>query len=123
MGNDSNGLVEALLGLPGFRVLAVAEGPSELVVTVETVLDRVGCTNCGVRAEAQDRMAMAVRDLACFGRPVRLVWIKRRWRCVDVDCSARRGPRHPSMSAPRLCSPDEAEPRRAGRWVSWPGRW
>ncbi len=34
-------------------------------------------------------MAVAVRDLACFGRPVRLVWIKRRWRCVDVDCSAK----------------------------------
>ena len=89
MGNDGNGLVEALLGLPGFRVLAVAEGPSELVVTVETVFDRVGCTSCGVRAKAQDRMAVAVRDLACFGRPVRLVWIKRRWRCVDVDCSAK----------------------------------
>ncbi len=86
MGNDGNGLVEALLGLPGFRVLAVAEGPDELVVTVETVLDRVGCTSCGVRAKAQDRMAVAVRDLACFGR---LVWIKRRWRCVDVDCSAK----------------------------------
>ncbi len=39
MGNDGNGLVEALLGVPGFRVLAVAEGPSELVVTVETVLE------------------------------------------------------------------------------------
>ncbi len=33
-----NGLVEALLGLPGFRVLTVVEGPSELVVTVETVV-------------------------------------------------------------------------------------
>ncbi len=75
MGNDGNGLVEALLGLPGFRVLAVAEGRSELVVTVETVIDRVGCASCGVRAEAQDRMAVAVRDLACFGRPVCLVWV------------------------------------------------
>src|SRR5439155_1119393 len=27
--------------------------------------------------------------LACFGRPARLVWSKRRWRCVDVDCEAK----------------------------------
>ena len=89
MGNDGNGLAEALLGLPGFRILDVTEGPDELVVTVETTADFVGCASCGVRAEAQDRMAVAVRDLSCFGRPARLVWIKRRWRCVDPDCPAK----------------------------------
>ena len=57
MRNDGNGLVEALLGLPGFRVLTVVEGPTELVVTVETVLYRV--TSCAVRAKAQDRMVVA----------------------------------------------------------------
>ena len=67
MGNDGNGLVEALLGLPGFRVLAVAEGQSELVVTVETVLDRVGRTNCGVRAKAQDRMVVACATWSASG--------------------------------------------------------
>ncbi|MDP8974036.1 MAG: hypothetical protein M3N45_12925 [Actinomycetota bacterium] len=51
--------------MPGFRVLTVSGGPSELVVTVETVLDRVGRTSCGGRAKAQDRMAVAVPDLAC----------------------------------------------------------
>jgi transposase len=30
-----------------------------------------------------------VRDLSCFGRPARLVWRKRRWRCPDGDCDAR----------------------------------
>jgi len=30
-----------------------------------------------------------VRDLACFGRPARLVWSKRRWRCRDVDCPVK----------------------------------
>jgi hypothetical protein len=89
MGDDGTGLAEALLGLTGFRIVAVAEGLDELVVTVETVLDRVGCSSCGVRAEAQDRMPVAVRDLSCFGRPAHLVWIKRRWRCVDADCEAK----------------------------------
>ncbi len=86
--SDGIGLAEALLGLDGFRVLSVAE-TVEVVVVVETTIDFVGCGECGVRAEAQDRVDVEVRDLACFGRPVRLVWRKRRWRCVEPDCDAR----------------------------------
>ncbi len=86
--SDGNGLAEALLGLDGFRVLAVEE-TVELVVLIESVHDVVGCSSCGVRAEAHERMDVEVRDLACFGRPVRLVWRKRRWRCVEPDCEAK----------------------------------
>ena len=35
--SDGTGLAEALLGLDGFTVLDVTEGPAELVVTIETV--------------------------------------------------------------------------------------
>lgn len=84
--SDGNGLAEAMLGLDGFRVLEVIERPDELVVRVETTADVVGCKGCGVRAEAQDRVRVAVRDLACFGRPARLVWVKRRWRCREPLC-------------------------------------
>jgi transposase len=87
--NDGNGLVERLLGLEGFRVLEVTETPAELVITVETTVEVVGCEGCGTRAVAHERKPVAVRDLACFGRPARLVWRKRRWRCVDADCDAR----------------------------------
>jgi len=87
--NDRTGLAEALLGLDGFRVLEVTESDRELVIRIETVTEFVGCRRCGVRAEAQDRMPVDIRDLACFGRPTRLVWIKRRWRCSDGDCEAR----------------------------------
>ena len=87
--SEGTGLAEALLGLDGFRVLEVNEGADELVVTIETVVDVVGCGRCGTRAEAQDRTAIDVRDLTCFGRPARLRWIKRRWRCTDGDCDAR----------------------------------
>lgn len=86
--SDGNGLAEALLGLDGFRVLAVTE-TVEVVIEVESVVDFVGCSGCGVRAEAQDRTDVEVRDLACFGRPTRLVWRKRRWRCVEPDCDTR----------------------------------
>ncbi len=92
--DDGTGLAEALLGLDGFVVLAVTEAPEELVVTVETKAGAVGCTRCGTRAEAQDRMPTDIRDLSCFGRPVRLIWIKRRWRCVDADCDAKTWTEH-----------------------------
>ena len=100
--DDGIGLAEALLGLDGFRVLDVDESPAELVVTVETTADFVGCPSCGVRAEAQDRLRVDLRDLPCFGRPARLVWLKRRWRCVEADCPARTWTeRHPRLFAPR----------------------
>ena len=73
MDGDGIGLAEALLGLPGFRVLDVAETAVEVVVTVETTADFTGCGRCGVRAEAQDRRPVHLRDLPCFGRPARLV--------------------------------------------------
>ena len=92
--SDGIGLAEALLGLPGFRVLDVAETADEVVVTVETTASAGGCGRCGARAEAQDRMPVDVRDLPCFGRPARLVWSKRRWRCPDVGLRRQgRGPR------------------------------
>jgi transposase len=87
--SDGIGLAEAMLGLDGFRVLEVVETDTELVVTVETAVEIEGCVRCGVRAESQDRMPVHVRDLPCFGRPARLVWIKRRWRCRERLCDAK----------------------------------
>ncbi len=87
--SDGTGLAEALLGLDGFRVLEVRESDAEVVIDVETTANLVGCVECGTRAEAQDRMAVEIRDLACFGRAARLVWHKRRWRCVDADCESK----------------------------------
>ena len=61
----------------------------EVVIAVESISARAFCRRCGVRAEAQDRMRVDIRDLACFGRPARLVWAKRRWRCREPRCAAR----------------------------------
>ena len=77
--SDGIGLAEVLLGLPGFRVLDVAETDHEVIVSIESTAVQAFCQTCGVRAEPQDRMRVDVRDLACFGRPARLVW-----RTVDA---------------------------------------
>jgi len=42
-------------------VLAVEETSSEVIVTVETTADFVGCPTCGVRAEAKDRLRVDIR--------------------------------------------------------------
>jgi transposase len=87
--NDGTGLAEALLGLPGFRVLEVSETVEELVIVVETIVEVEGCCACGSRAAAHERRPTAIRDLACFGRPARLVWRKRRWRCPEPACARK----------------------------------
>lgn len=87
--DDGIGLAEALLGLPGFRVLDVLETDSEVIVVVESTVTRVFCRGCGERAEAHDRLRVDIRDLACFGRPTRLRWAKRRWRCPRSWCTTK----------------------------------
>jgi transposase len=61
-----------------------------------------GCWNCGVLAECQDRVRVDIRDLACLGRPARLVWSKRRWRCRELECPVKtwteRSPHVPSRA-------------------------
>ena len=42
--DDGIGLTKALLGLDGFQVLDVTEGPDELVVTTESTAVVVGCS-------------------------------------------------------------------------------
>src|SRR5690606_41593122 len=75
-----------LFGIRGFRVLASVEVEGEVWMLVETTTDVVGCPECGVRAVSKGRRETEVRDLAVGGRPVRLRWRKRRWRCPEPAC-------------------------------------
>jgi transposase len=41
-------------------------------------------------------------DVPCFGRPVRLIWRKRTWRCGEEKCSAGSfTEQHPGLARPR----------------------
>ncbi|CAN5340946.1 hypothetical protein BH20ACT9_BH20ACT9_15760 [soil metagenome] len=72
-----------LLGLDGFGVLRARLVDGEIELTIETTADRGWCGGCGVRALSKGRSTVVVRDVDAFGRRVRLVWRKRRWRCAE----------------------------------------
>jgi transposase len=79
---------ELLVGLGRVRVLEVARSSDgRLHVVIETTDELVACRSCGTRAEAKDRDLVAFADLPVFGSPVRLVWAKRRWVCVESACA------------------------------------
>ena len=86
---DGNEFDDALLGLPGFRVTAVAEDGDELLVGIETIRATAGCPTCGVIARTKDRQRVVIRDLPVFDRRVRLVWSKRRFACPPPDCPTK----------------------------------
>lgn len=67
----------ALLGLSGFRVVAVSEYAGEVEQMVETTDTDGWCASCGVQAQLHHRRSSWVRGLPSAGRPVTLVWVKR----------------------------------------------
>ncbi len=87
--DERSGGSAALLGMDGFVVIDSVEEDGELFVLVETTADVLGCPSCGVRATGHGRSTVQVRDLPNGGRPVRLIWRKRRWLCRDPDCDKR----------------------------------
>ncbi len=75
---SSDGSAEtAMLGLPGFVLLAVSSAFAELEQAVETTSVTAWCVGCGVPAQPHGRRPVRVRDLPSSGRPVTLLWLKR----------------------------------------------
>ncbi len=91
----------AMLGLAGFRLLAVSEYAGELEQAVETTADVAFCPGCGTLARLHDRRPAWVRDLPSGGRPVVLVWVKRVWRCVESWCARRTWTENSEAIRPR----------------------
>src|SRR4051812_24553478 len=104
---------ELLVGLEDMRVLEVEEADDGLRVVVESKATVVGCAGCESRAQVKDRPVVVFGDLACFGRPVTLVWRKRRWRCPEAACPVGSWTEtNPQVAAPRC-----GLTRRAGLWA------
>ncbi|MBC9956184.1 ISL3 family transposase [Yimella sp. cx-51] len=62
------------------------ETADRVVVTVESPPGPVGCPTCAVVAVGHGRDEVWLVDAPAFGRPVRIRWRKRRWRCLEPSC-------------------------------------
>ena len=86
---DPTRMCELLVGLGDVEVLGVADsegGP--LRVHVRRRALRPPCEGCGGALWSDGERAVELVDLPAFGRSVRLVWHKRRWRCPRSGCWA-----------------------------------
>ncbi len=110
----------ALLGLDGFRLLAVSEAYGELEQAVETTATTAWCTGCGVRAVPHGRRHVRVRDLPSAGRAVTLLWLKRLWRCAEPACTRRTWTETSEHLRARSVLTERAR-REACRWVGEDG--
>ena len=106
-------LSDALLGVTGIHITAVSEAASGLIVHVETDQTLAGCPDCGVVAVGHGRRRIRLNDIPCFGRPVRLIWAKRLWRCQDQHCPRKVfSEQHPLAGSRAILT------RRAIRWAT-----
>ena len=104
---------DLLVGLDGMHVLVVEVEDSGLVVTVESADDPAGCTGCAVIAGGHGRLDVELIDAPAMGRPVRIVWRKRRWICREPDCEVGTFvEQNEQVAAPRT-----KLTARAGRWA------
>ncbi|MGV8979202.1 MAG: ISL3 family transposase [Cellulomonas sp.] len=82
--------VSRLLDLEGLAVREItADGCGGRVVHVVTAdLSASACPSCGEFSTAlKGHVTTRPRDIPYGTRPLRLVWHKRRWRCVDQRCA------------------------------------
>jgi transposase len=80
---------DLLVGVEGFHVVAVAVSGGGVQVVIESASEPMGCRTCGVIAQSHGRRDVRLVDVPCFGRPVRLVWRKRTWRCEEPRCAVK----------------------------------
>ena len=86
---DPTRMCELLVGLGDVEVLSVADNEGEpLRVHVRRRVPRPPCGGCGGVLWSDGARPVVLVDLPAFGRPVRLVWHKRRWRCPRGGCEA-----------------------------------
>ncbi|RNL59930.1 transposase, partial [Arthrobacter oryzae] len=92
---------DALLGVEGIHVSTVMTTAAGLVLGVETGEEVAGCPECGVVAVGHGRRQVRLHDIPCFGRPVRLLWAKRVWRCPDTGCPRTTFTEEHPLAGPR----------------------
>ena len=112
---DPTRVCERLVGLGDVEVLGIDDEPGEpLRVHIRRRMSRPGCEVCGGLLWSNGEREVELVDLPAFGRPARLVWHKRRWRCPLQGCPAGAVTEQDREIAP----PREKLTARAGRWAT-----
>ena len=103
------------MGLGDVEVLGVDDETAEpLRVHIRRRMSRPGCEVCGGLLWSDGERLVELVDLPAFGRPARLVWHKRRWRCPQQGCPAGTV----TEQALEIAPPREKLTARAGRWAT-----
>ena len=112
---DPTRMCELLVGLGDVGVLGVDDEAGEpLGVHIRRTAPRPACEQCGKPLWSDGDREVEFVDLPAFGRAVRLIWHKRRWRCPHQECSAGTV----TEQDPAIAPPREKLTTRAGRWAT-----
>ena len=112
---DPTRVCELLVGLGDVEVLGVDDEAGEpLRVHIRRRAPRPDCARCGGPLWSNGEREVELVDLPAFGRPARVVWRKRRWRCVQRGCEAGTVTEQDPLIAPER----ERLSTRAGRWAT-----
>ena len=111
---DATRVCELLVGLGDVEVLGVDDESGPLGVHIRRRAARPPCEGCGGALWSDGERAVVLVDLPAFGRPCRLVWHKRRWRCPRQGCGAGSV----TEQAPQIAPPRALLTSRAARWAT-----
>ena len=104
-----------LVGLGEVEIVGVDDEQAvSLRVHVRCRSARHPCSGCGKPLWSKGERPVVLVDLPVFGRPVRLVWHKRRWRCPRSGCGVGSFAEQAAQIAPERA----LLTTRAGRWAT-----
>ena len=110
MESDPTRMCALLVGLPDVSIIGVGDWPLWLRIVIATSLARPVCAS-GTPAHRHGIREVVLVDLACSGRPTRLMWRKQRWCCPECQ---RSWTGQDSTIASARC----AMTTRAARWAT-----
>ena len=112
---DPTRVCELLVGLGDVEVLGADDEAGEpLGVHIRRTAPRPACDACRGPLWSDGERQVELVDLPAFGRAVRLVWHKRRWRCPSRGCEAGTV----TEQDPEIAPPRGRLTARAGRWAT-----
>ena len=107
-------ICELIVGLGDVEVLGVDDVPGGPLALHIRTRARPPCGGCGGSVWSKGAAVVKLVDLPAFGRPVRLMWHKWRWRCPAASCDVGSFTEVDEQIAPAR----SALTARAGRWAT-----